>query len=95
MAYEEKYKKAEQPNNIILEGRRKMLVSGVENVESFDENMIVLYTTEGVLVIHGEELHIEKLNLDGGELNVEGHVDSLSYEDDEAPKGGLLSRFFK
>ena len=68
-------------HHILLEGREELTVSGVEEVESFDENTIVMLTVKGTLVVRGEDLHIEKLSLDGGDLKVEGTVDSLSYED--------------
>lgn len=77
-----------------LDGREKLLVGGVENVERFDENAIVMSTCAGTLIITGEDLHIGKLSLEGGELNVEGHIDSLEYEDDVPTSGGFLSRLF-
>ena len=77
-----------------LEEREQLSVSGVEEVESFDENTIVMRTSRGTLVVRGEELHIEKLSLDGGELRVEGSVDSLTYEDGGREGGGLFSRLF-
>ena len=52
-------------------------------------------TVKGTLVVRGEELHIEKLSLDGGELKVEGAVDALSYEDDGRERGSFLSRLFR
>jgi len=51
-----------------------------------------MVTSKGTLVVRGEGLHIEKLSLDGGDLRVEGMVDSLSYEDEGREKGGFLSR---
>ena len=80
---------------MILEGRASLSVSGVEEVESFDENAIVMRTAQGTLVVRGEELHIEKLSLDGGDLRVEGMVDSLTYEDDGGVRGGFLARLFR
>ena len=77
-----------------LDGREKLLVGGVENVERFDENAIIMSTCAGTLIITGEDLHIGKLSLEGGELNVEGHIDSLEYEDDVPTSGGFLSRLF-
>ena len=59
-------------HHILLEGREQLTVSGVEEVESFDENTIVMLTVKGTLVVRGEDLHIEKLSLDGGDLKVEG-----------------------
>ena len=69
-----------------LEGREKLTVAGVEDVERFDDQCIVLRTGAGVLVVSGESLHIGKLSLDGGEL---------TYEDaPEVRGGGLFSRLF-
>ena len=77
-----------------LIGREHLVISGVEDVERFDENGIVMSTSAGVLVVTGEELHIGKLSLDGGELHVEGRVDSVSYEDGGREGGGLFRRLF-
>ena len=79
-------------HHLILEDRERLTVSGVEEVESFDENTIVMDTTQGVLVVRGENLHIEKLSLDGGDLKVEGTVESLTYEEFRRGGGGFLSR---
>jgi sporulation protein YabP len=95
MVFEEKNKKPETPSSISLLARRKLSVSGVEDVESFDESTIVLYTSSGLLVVRGQGLHIEKLSIDGGELSVEGTVDSLSYEEVSGKQGGFWSRLFK
>lgn len=79
---------------VALDGRKKLSVSGVEEVESFDENTVVMVTAMGVLVVRGENLHIEALSLEGGELRVEGEIESLSYEEQTGRGGGLLSRLF-
>ena len=71
-----------------LEGREKLTVSGVEDVERFDDQCIVLRTGAGVLVVSGESLHIGKLSLDGGELHVDGRIDALTYEDAPGTRGG-------
>lgn len=63
--------------------------------ESFDENTIIMTTVKGTLVVRGEDLHIEKLSLDGGDLRVEGVVDSLSYEDDSRERGGFFARLLR
>ena len=91
MPYEEKM----MPHHIVLEGRGSLAVSGVEEVESFDENTIVMVTVKGTLVVRGGSLHIEKLSLDGGDLKVEGNVDSLTYEDEGREKGGFLARLLR
>ena len=83
------------PHHLILEEREQLSVSGVEEVESFDENAIVMYTSRGTLGVRGEILHIEKLSLDGGDLKVEGEIDSLTYEDSGREKGGFFARLFR
>ena len=80
-------------HRLTLEGRERLSVTGVEHVERFDETGIVLVTAAGILVISGEELHIGKLSLDGGELWVEGKIDSLCYEEQESHRG-FLQRLF-
>ena len=77
-----------------LDGREQLVVSGVEEVERFDEEEIVMVTTAGVLVVGGNHLHIGKLNLDGGELHVDGTIHTLLYEDNapSASRGGFLRR---
>ncbi|MBR3570515.1 MAG: YabP/YqfC family sporulation protein [Oscillibacter sp.] len=82
-------------HRVEIVGRQKLTVSGVEDVERFDEGGIVMSTAAGALVVTGAELHIGKLSLDGGELHVEGKIDSVAYED--APQersGGFLGRLF-
>ena len=95
MYYDEKLKHPASAHGVIMEGREKLSVSGVEDMESFDETSVVLYTSKGTLVIRGAGLHIEKLSIDGGELTVQGRIDSMSYEDDKPQSGGgFLSRLF-
>ena len=81
-------------HQVTLDGRERLTVSGVEDVERFDENMIVMSTSAGTLVVSGENLHIGKLSLDGGELHVDGQIDALQYEEQGSGRGGLLSRLF-
>lgn len=77
-----------------LEGRERLTVSGVEDVDRFDETGIVMSTPAGTLVVTGEDLHIDKLSLDGGELHVDGRIDSISYEEESGGRGGFFSRLF-
>ena len=93
MAYELK-QAAELSQRLELTGREKLTVTGVEDVERFDELSVVMHTAAGVLVISGEDLHIGKLSLDGGEMQVDGRIDALSYEDTEPRQGSFLSRLF-
>ena len=95
MPYEAERDRPEAAHRLELDQRERLSVSGVEEVESFDETAIVMHTTRGTLVIRGEDLHIERLSLDGGELRVEGSVDSLVYEDGQGKRsGGLLGWLF-
>ena len=82
-------------HRVTLDARSRLTVSGVDGVESFDETSIVMSTCEGSLIIRGESLHIEKLSLDGGDLLVEGTVDSLTYEEEEPRQGSFLGRLFR
>ena len=83
-------------HHVTMEDRRGLTVSGVEDVERFDDTNIVLSTTQGMLVVSGEGLHIEKLSLDGGDLKVEGKIDALSYEERaERNVGGFFSRLLR
>ncbi|NLU23382.1 MAG: sporulation protein [Clostridiales bacterium] len=82
-------------HHLEMDGREKLTVAGVEDVERFDESCIVMTTSAGELVVTGEQLHIGKLSLDGGELHVDGRIDSISYEEPTRERGGsLLSRLF-
>ncbi len=84
----------QEAHRLELVGRERLTVSGVEDVERFDETGIVMSTSAGTLVITGEELHIGKLSLDGGELHVEGRIDSVAYEDQPSGRGGFWGRLF-
>ena len=83
----------EAPHQLQLDSRSRLHMTGVIEVESFDETMIVLTTTRGTLIVRGEGLHLQLLRLDGGEVLVDGTVDSLSYEDAQ-PAGGFFARLF-
>ena len=83
-------------HNIIVENREKISISGVEDVESFDEENIVLHTQMGVLSLKGTDLHINKFNVETGELVIEGEIDELIYSDSDGygKKRGLFSKMF-
>lgn len=82
-------------HRVSLVDRSRLEITGVAEVESFDENAIIMSTSQGGLTIRGEGLHIETLSLDGGALKVEGTVESLSYEDRAEDAGGFWSRLFR
>lgn len=69
------------PHNIIMEDRKKLSVSGVTDIDSFDEQTIIAITDLGELTIRGWNLHITRLNLEQSELMVDGDISSLTYTD--------------
>lgn len=82
-------------HKVTLLDRSRLEITGVEEVESFDEGTIIMSTNRGELTVRGQGLHIGTLSLEGGALKVDGTVDSLSYEDTPEDRGGLLSRLFR
>lgn len=82
------------PHQLILDGRSRLFITGVSDVDSFDENGVSCKTSRGMLIVRGSGLRVDKLSLEGGELSIEGQVDSLVYED-TAPAGGFWSRLFR
>ncbi len=95
MAYDSQHLQ-EQTHRLTLEDRQQLTVSGVEEVESFDEGGITMVTGQGRLVVRGSGLHIEQLSVDGGQLRVEGQVESLTYEDmGSRGGGGFFSRLLR
>ncbi len=89
---------ARKRHQFTLKHRESMAVEGVLNVESFDEQEVHLETDQGMMTIRGSGLHIKELNLEGGNLLVDGFVRSIEYTGD-APKGkkakGLFGKLFK
>lgn len=83
----------EQPHKLTLDQRKCLLVSGVTEVISFDEDAVLLRTELGTLAVQGQQLQLKTLSVDGGQLVVEGTVSALSYEEPRQ-KGGWLSRLF-
>ena len=84
--------------NLILENREKLTVSGVNDVLSFDDQVVVVETDLGLLTVKGENIRVNKLSLDTSEVILEGHISFLSYSDKEQEKskdGGLISKIFK
>ena len=83
-------------HKITMLGREKLTVSGVKDVDSFDEDKIVAYTVEGIMTVKGADFRINRLNVDDGELEVEGDIDSIEYADGhKTDKGNFFSKIFK
>lgn len=77
--------------NLILEDRKRLTVTGVEEVDGFDETWVQIHTVLGELTVRGEGLRVELLSVETGELRVEGEIGEMDYT--EAPeRNGFLRR---
>ena len=83
--------------NLVLENRNKLNVTGVKDVLSFDDEVIIMETELGLLTIKGEKLKINKLSIDTGDVIVEGEISNLGYSDHskKEQEGSFLSKIFK
>lgn len=85
-------------HKMVLSNRRTCNLTGVSDVLSFDVHEIILETDLGMLMIKGNDLHVNRLTLDKGEVDVEGRIDSFTYSEQPLTdnKGeSLLSRLFR
>lgn len=80
------------PHKLTLDERRKLTVSGVTEVLSFDSDSVILKTVKGALSIHGEDLKLRALTPDAGQLEIIGTISALSYT--ALREGGFLRRLF-
>lgn len=92
--YEEKKKAG--LHKIYLNSRKSAALSGVRDVLSFDAKEVYLETEQGILLIRGDELHVSRLSLEKGEVDIDGRIDSLAYSDQEntTKKAASLFRRF-
>lgn len=91
-------KTIQKVHKVLLTNRRGGVLNGVIDVLSFDVGEILLETEQGMLMIKGNDLHVTRLTLEKGEVDVEGRIDSLAYSDvGSAKKQGesFLGRLFK
>lgn len=89
---------AQKSHKLIMTGRRTALLTGINDVLSFDPNEVLLDTVQGTLMIRGEDLHVSRLSIEKGEVDIDGKVNSLAYTDTGGfVKNGetLFSRLFK
>ncbi len=89
--------KTEVIQNLILENREKLNISGVIDVLSFDDQVVMVETELGLLTVKGEKLRINKLSIDTSEVIVEGDISYLAYSEKEKEqnKSSFISRIFK
>lgn len=87
--------KQPMPHNLVLEDRKMLTVSGVADVDSFDEETVVVFTDLGELTVRGQNLHINRLCVESGELTVEGEISALIYSQESVKNGGFFSKVFR
>ena len=83
------------PHSVIMEDRKTLSVSGVTDIESFDEQTIIAMTDLGELTIRGWNLHITRLNLEQTELLVDGEISSLTYTDVRPQAKGFFAKVMR
>ena len=89
---------AQKNHKLVVNNRKTSLVTGVLDVLSFDLNEILLETEQGMMMVKGTDLHVNRLNLEKGEVDMSGNIDSISYSDVHAGvKQGenLFSKLFR
>jgi len=85
-------------HKVSLNARSQAMITGVKDVLSFDAGEVLLETEQGILMIRGNELHVNRLTLEKGEVDVDGKIDSLTYSDSNGygkSSESLISRLFK
>lgn len=84
-------------HSLMIKDRQGGKITGVKDVSSFDEKEILLSTEAGKLAIKGEQLHVKQLNLEKGEVELEGKVDSLTYlsKNTDKKEESLFKRMFR
>lgn len=90
---ERREKTVSVPHQLILQDRTRLELSGVTEVDSFDDTSVNCRTSWGRLTVRGSGLHVQQLDIDGTALSVEGRIDALNYSD--VGKGGLFGRLLR
>lgn len=82
-------------HKLLMEDRCRLTIGGVENVESFSDCVVILDTSMGRLAVKGENLHVNKLDVGGGDFSLDGKINSLEYQKKSGKKGGFMENLFK
>ncbi len=83
-------------HNVIMENREKVIITGIIDIHSFDDELVLTETEMGILTIKGKDLKMNKLNLDNTELIIEGKIAMLQYNEVEhMKKGGMFNKIFR
>ncbi len=81
-------------HSIVMENRASLQITGVLEVESFDEETVILITEPGELIIKGQDIHISHIDVASGNLNLTGTIDQLSYTTAAPKRSGIFGRLF-
>lgn len=90
--------KSGRAHKIILMGRKTCGLNGIVDVLAFDVNEMIMETEQGMLMIKGSELHVTRLSLEKGEVDLEGRIDSMVYSDVTTPAAkaeGFFGKLFR
>ena len=93
MSVEDRAASSMRAQNIILESRKRLHISGVEEILRFDDTLVVMKTVLGELFVRGERLHVDALSVESGDLSVTGEISELGYAE-SAERSGFWSRLF-
>ena len=97
MISEQRNQESEKIQNLILENRKKLSISGVSDVLSFDDQIVILNTNLGMLTIKGEDIRINKLSIDTSDVIIEGTINSIIYSIKKEAKDAksIMGKIFK
>lgn len=84
-------------HKLVMQDRKRVELTGVTEVISFDKKEIYLETIEGKMRFAGEDLHVKRLTLERGEVDLEGHIQEISYHESDKNKtaGSIIGRLFR
>lgn len=84
-------------HSVSMENRERIIISDVEDVESFDEEKVCVLTSMGILTVEGSDFRMHKLDVEAGQLIIEGMIDELKYSESrrQGGQGGFFSRLFQ
>ena len=88
-------KQVQKPHKLVVNNRKTSMVTGVLDVLSFDLNEILLETEQGMLMVKGKDLHVNRLSVEKGEVDLSGHIDSIAYSDVHQNAGQSENFFMK
>ncbi len=83
------------PHQLLLNDRRQLTVTGVADVDTFDDTAAILQTSHGLLTVKGHNMQVKRLNVETGDMTIEGEIDLMEYAPAPAPKGHGWKRLFR